>query len=134
MVLQTLPFPKVAALVFLVLVFFNLATSATGSGLALSLYTAKGLGPRDEPDRRLTIFWCVLFLVMPVGILLLERAIPGLNVLSTIQSMITVSSIPVFFVLMRFRLKLSSPHLIRQSPKRRIQKFSANKRTSARAS
>ncbi|WP_297609352.1 BCCT family transporter [uncultured Sutterella sp.] len=100
MVLQTLPFPKVAALVFLVLVFFNLATSATGSGLALSLYTAKGLGPRDEPDRRLTIFWCVLFLVMPVGILLLERAIPGLNVLSTIQSMITVSSIPVFFVLM----------------------------------
>lgn len=100
MVLQTLPFPKVAALVFLVLVFFNLATSATGSGIALSLYTAKGLGPRDEPDRRLTLFWCVLFLVMPVGILLLERAIPGLNVLSTIQSMITVSSIPVFFVLM----------------------------------
>lgn len=100
MVLQTLPFPKVAALVFLVLVFFNLATSATGSGIALSLYTARGLGPRDEPDRRLTLFWCVLFLVMPVGILLLERAIPGLNVLSTIQSMITVSSIPVFFVLM----------------------------------
>lgn len=104
MVLQTLPSPKVAVLVFLVLVFFNLAASATGSGLALSLWTAKELGPRDEPDRRLTIFWCVLFFVMPVGILLLERAIPGLivrsTILSTIQSMITVSSIPVFFVLM----------------------------------
>ena len=91
-------------LVVLVLVFFNLAASATGSGLALSLWTAKEPGPRDEPDRRLTIFWCVLFFVMPVGILLLERAIPGLivrsTILSTIQSMITVSSIPVFFVLM----------------------------------
>lgn len=104
MVLQTLPSPKVAVLVFLVLIFFNLAASATGSGLALSLWTAKELGPRDEPDRRLAIFWCVLFFVMPVGILLLERAIPGLivlsTILSTIQSMITVSSIPVFFVLM----------------------------------
>ena len=37
MVLQTLPSPKVAVLVFLVLIFFNLAASATGSGLALSL-------------------------------------------------------------------------------------------------
>lgn len=110
MVLQTLPSPKVAVLVFLVLVFFNLAASATGGGLALSLWTAKELGPRDEPDRRLTIFWCVLFFVMPVGILLLERAIPGLIVLSTIistiQSMITVSSIPVFFVLMALFIRV----------------------------
>lgn len=110
MMLQTLPSPKVAVLVFLVLIFFNLAASATGSGLALSLWTAKELGPRDEPDRRLTIFWCVLFFVMPVGILLLERAIPGLivlsTILSTIQSMITVSSIPVFFVLMALFIRV----------------------------
>lgn len=99
MVLQTLPLPKLAGLVFLVLVFFNLATSATGSGLALSMYTSKGLPADAEPDSRLTAFWCVLFLVLPVGVLLLERAIPGLNVLKTIQSLITVSSIPAIAVL-----------------------------------
>ena len=99
MVIQTLPLPKLAVFVFLVLIFFNLATSATGNGIALSLYTSKGIAREDEADPRFKAFWCMLFLVLPVGILLLERAIPGLNVLSTIQSMITVSSIPMFFVL-----------------------------------
>lgn len=65
----------------------------------MSLYTSKGIAREDEADPRFKAFWCMLFLVLPVGILLLERAIPGLNVLSTIQSMITVSSIPMFFVL-----------------------------------
>lgn len=99
MVIQTLPLPKLAVFVFLILIFFNLATSATGNGIALSLYTSKGIAREDEADPSFKAFWCMLFLVLPVGILLLERAIPGLNVLSTIQSMITVSSIPMFFVL-----------------------------------
>ena len=42
-------------------------------------------------------FWCFLFLVLPVGILLLEHNVEGLNVLQTIQSMITVSALPVLF-------------------------------------
>ena len=79
MVIQTLPLPKLAVFVFLVLIFFNLATSATGNGIALSLYTSKGIAREDEADPRFKAFWCMLFLVLHVGILLLERAIPGLT-------------------------------------------------------
>ena len=34
MVLETMPFPKLAIIVFMVLIFFNLATTATGNGTA----------------------------------------------------------------------------------------------------
>ena len=99
MVLKTLPLSSLAVVVFLLLIFFNLATSATGSGLALSIYTSKGLRRDEEPDARYKVFWCILFLVIPVGILILEKLIPGLNVLKTVQSMITVSAVPVLFTL-----------------------------------
>ena len=39
------------------------------------------------------------FMIIPVGILLLEHSVEGLNVLSTIQSLITISSLPVLVAL-----------------------------------
>lgn len=98
-VLQTLPFPKICIFVFLILIFFNLATSATANGTALSMYTSIGLKPDEEPNKWYKTFWCILFLIIPVGILLLEHTVDGLNVLSTIQSLITLSSLPVLVAL-----------------------------------
>lgn len=83
----------------MILIFFNLATSATANGTALSMYTSKGLKADEEPDSWYKTFWCVLFMIIPVGILLLEHSVEGLNVLSTIQSLITISSLPVLVAL-----------------------------------
>ena len=41
----------------------------------------------------------MFFLIIPVGILVLEHKVEGLNVLKTIQSMITISSLPVLVAL-----------------------------------
>jgi BCCT family betaine/carnitine transporter len=83
----------------MVLIFFNLATTATANGTALSMYTSVGLKADEEPHPWYKTFWCVLFLVIPVGVLVLEHNIEGLNVLKTIQSMITISSLPVLIAL-----------------------------------
>lgn len=99
MVLQSMPFSKLAIVVFMVLIFFNLATTATANGTALSMYTSVGLKADEEPHPWYKTFWCVLFLVIPVGVLVLEHNIEGLNVLKTIQSMITISSLPVLIAL-----------------------------------
>ena len=99
LVLQTMPLPKLCIFVFMILIFFNLATSATANGTALSMYTSKGLKADEEPDSWYKTFWCVLFMIIPVGILLLEHSVEGLNVLSTIQSLITISSLPVLVAL-----------------------------------
>ena len=94
-----MPFAKLCIVVFMVLIFFNLATTATGNGTALSMYTSVGLKPDEEPNPTYKTFWCVLFLIIPVGVLLLEHNVEGLNVLSTIQSMITISALPVLLAL-----------------------------------
>lgn len=99
LVLQTLPFAKLCIFVFMILIFFNLATTATASGTALSMYTSVGLKADEEPSSWYKTFWCLLFLVIPVGVLILEQAIDGLNVLKTIQSMITISALPVLIAL-----------------------------------
>ena len=100
MVLKEMPFAKLCIVVFFVLIFFNLATTCTANGTSLSMYTSKNLQGDEEPSPMFKTFWCFLFLVLPVGILLLEHNVEGLNVLQTIQSMITVSALPVLFGLL----------------------------------
>ncbi|ONI47984.1 BCCT transporter [Candidatus Epulonipiscium fishelsonii] len=98
-VLQTMPFSKICITIFAILIFFNLATSATANGTSLSMYTSSGLKADEEPNPWYKTFWCMMFLILPVGVLFLENSIEGLNVLSTIQSMTTVSSLPVLIAL-----------------------------------
>ena len=75
------------------------------------MYTSEGLSPDEEPNPWYKTFWCILFLILPVGVLFLEHNIEGLNVLSTIQSMTTVSSLPVlialYFLFASFRKALN---------------------------
>ena len=98
-VLQTLPFSKICMVIFMILIFFNLATSATANGTSLSMYTSIGLKSDEEPNPWYKTFWCMLFLILPVGVLFLENNIEGLDVLNTIQSMTTVSSLPVLIAI-----------------------------------
>ena len=98
-VLKTMPLAKICIFVFLILLFFNLASTVTANSTSLSMYTSVKLKADEEPNPWYKTFWCLLFLIIPVGILLLEHNVEGLNVLQTIQSMITISSLPVLVVL-----------------------------------
>ena len=97
--LRTLPLPTVSIIVFVVLIFFNLATTVTASGTSLAMLTSQGLKEEEEPNKWYKVFWSFLFLVIPVSILILEKNVPGLNVLNTIKSMTTVVAMPVIPVL-----------------------------------
>jgi len=99
MVLKTMPLAKLCIVTFLVLIFFNLATTITANGTSLSMYTSKGLKADEEPSAWFKTFWSVLLLVIPIGILILEHNVEGLNILKTIQSMITISAIPMLLVI-----------------------------------
>ncbi len=99
LILETMPLSKLCIGIFMILIFFNLATTATANGTSLSMYTSIGLKPEEEPNSLYKTFWCLLFLVIPVGILILENTIEELNVLSTVQSMITISSLLVLIAL-----------------------------------
>lgn len=97
--LSTLPLPTICIAVFLILVFFNLATTVTASGTSIAMLTSKGLKEDEEPNKWYKVFWSFLFMIMPVSILILEKNVEGLNILNTIKSMTTVVAMPVIFVL-----------------------------------
>ena len=98
-VLQTLPLASLAIIVFLVLIFFNLATSATAMATSLSILTSVGLKEDEEPNKYYKLFWSFIFLALPVSILFLEHNVEGLNILNTIKSLTTLYAIPVLFVM-----------------------------------
>lgn len=98
-VLQTLPFASLAIVVFLVLIFFNLATSATAMATSLSILTSVDLKEDEEPNKYYKLFWSFIFLALPVSILFLEHNVEGLNILNTIKSLTTLYAIPVLFVM-----------------------------------
>jgi len=98
-VLKTMPLSVIAVIVFLILIFFNLATSATATSTVISMITSDGLKKDEEPNKWYKVFWSLSFLVLPIGILFLEKTVQGLSVLKTLQSVTTVIAIPMLFVL-----------------------------------
>ncbi|MDL2226200.1 BCCT family transporter [Deltaproteobacteria bacterium OttesenSCG-928-M10] len=98
--LKTLPLSGLVIVVFIVLLFFNLATTCTANSTIVAMLTSQGVKEDEEPNTWYKVFWGVIFLLLPVGILILERQVPGVKILGTLQSVTGVISIPMFFILM----------------------------------
>lgn len=97
-VLKTLPLSQIAMFVFMILIFLNLATSCTSNATVVATLSSKNLKYGEEPNKFLKVVWACLFLAIPVSLLFLERVVPGLSLLETLQSVTTVVAIPMFFV------------------------------------
>lgn len=97
-ILKTLPLSGVVIVVFLILLFFNLATTVTAHATSVSILTSKGLRGNDEPNASYKTMWGLLFLLIPLAVLILEKNVPGLNILKTLQSLTVVFAIPVFII------------------------------------
>ncbi|AKN32894.1 BCCT transporter [Clostridium carboxidivorans P7] len=98
-VLKTLPLSGAAIAVYMAVVFITLACGATAASTVVSILTSKNLKNDEEPNKWYKVFWAFLVLLLPVSILFLEHMVPGLNVLTTIQSVTSVFAIPMLFVI-----------------------------------
>lgn len=98
-VLKTLPLSSLAIVVYMAVVFITLACGATAASTVVATLTSKNLKNDEEPASWYKVFWAFLVLLLPVGILFLERMVPGLNVLTTIQSVTTIMAIPLSAVI-----------------------------------
>lgn len=97
-VLKTMPFTQVVILVFLVLIFFNLATSAISVSTVVAMLTSKNLKDNEEPNKWFKVLWGCIFMVLPVSILYMEHVIETLDILGILQSFTSVFGVPMFFV------------------------------------
>ncbi|KOS69051.1 BCCT transporter [Lysinibacillus contaminans] len=97
-VLKTMPLSTIAIIVFVILVFFNLATSATSVSTVVAMLTSKNLKADEEPNKWFKVMWGCIFMVLPVAILYLENVVDGLNILGILQSFTSIFGIPMLFV------------------------------------
>lgn len=98
-VLQSLPLSAIAIVVYMVVVFITLACGATAASTVVATLTSKNLKNDEEPASWYKVFWGFLVLLLPLGILCLEQFVPGLNVLTTIQSVTSLIVIPLLLVI-----------------------------------
>lgn len=80
----------IALLVITMIAFY--ATTFDTLTMVISCYTYKELPPKEEPDKKVRIFWSVMFLVIPIALIFHENSI------RTLQSIAIISAFPIGIV------------------------------------
>lgn len=93
-IIAHLPVPSAFMLAFIVLIFLNIATSATSSAATAAIMTSKNLDTTEEPSFLFKLFWIVMTFAIPVGFLLIENA-TGIEALGIIKSFNNVMYLPL---------------------------------------
>ena len=92
-VLQTLPFPKFAILLYLVVIILFLATTLDSCSYTLASTVSKGLKEGEEPKRGLKVVWCLLGVAIPLAI-----TFAGTDI-NTIKSVVLATGLPLVIIL-----------------------------------
>jgi len=92
-ILETLPLSKLVMLVVALVMALLLSTSLDSTTLITGAFCQRGLKPDELPDRRLRVFWGILLIVLPVGLLFAE------NSLNNLQSIAIIGALPVSVIM-----------------------------------
>ena len=98
-IISRLPAPTLFMIGFIILIFLNIATSATSSAATAAIMTSKNLGTTEEPSFLFKLFWIAMTFAIPVGFLLIENA-TGIQALSIIKSFNNVMYLPLIALLL----------------------------------
>ena len=92
-ILGALPFSKIAIAILAITMVLFYSTSFDTLTLIASAYSYKSISPDEEPDRRIRVFWAILFILLPIGLLFSENTMYGL------QSVSIIAAFPVGIVI-----------------------------------
>ena len=70
------------------------ATSFDTLTLIASNYSYKKISPEEEPDKRIRIFWAIMFILFPVGLIFSDNSMYGL------QSVSIIAAFPVGIIIL----------------------------------
>ena len=90
-ILQTLPLPKAASLLFVLVSVIFLATTIDSSAYILASATTRSLRGDEQPARWNRVTWAVIFLVFAL-------ALTRIGGLQTMQTAIVLTGLPMIFV------------------------------------
>lgn len=92
-VFETMPLAKagIALLAITMIAFY--ATSFDALTMVASSYSYRSLGPDEEPDRRVKLFWAILLMLLPIALIFAE------NSMANLQTVSIIAAFPIGFIL-----------------------------------
>lgn len=91
-IFETLPLPAVALLLLFITMIAFYSTTFDALTMVVSSYSYKEMKEEQEPDKRIRVFWAVLFILFPIALIFAE------NSLSSLQSVAIIAAFPIGIV------------------------------------
>lgn len=92
-VIKTLPCAPLILVLLLVTMIAFYATSFDSIALTASCYSYRKLGENENPSRTIQLMWCILLIVLPIGLVFSESS------MSNLQSVSIVAAFPIGIVI-----------------------------------
>jgi len=93
-VFETLPFTTLALLMLALNMIIFYATTFDALTMVVSKYSYKELHEHEEPSKKMRIFWSVLFIILPTGLIFSESALHNL------QSVAIIAAFPIGIIIL----------------------------------
>ena len=91
--IKTLPCAPLILVLLLVTMIAFYATSFDSIALTASCYSYRKLGENENPSRTIQLMWCILLIVLPIGLVFSESS------MSNLQSVSIVAAFPIGIVI-----------------------------------
>ena len=92
-VIKTLPCAPLILVLLLITMIAFYATSFDSIALTASCYSYRKLGENESPSKFIQLIWCILLIVLPIGLVLSESS------MSNLQSVSIVAAFPIGIVI-----------------------------------
>lgn len=92
-VVKTLPFGKVALVLYLAVIVLFLATTLDACSFTLSSTVSKKFKANEEPNKKLKFAWCIVLILIPIAVSYIGTDI------DTIKSIVLATGLPLVILL-----------------------------------
>lgn len=93
-VFKTLPLPKVGLLLLAVTMIAFYSTTFDALTMVISSYSYKKLDVSEEPNKKVRVFWAIIFIILPIALIFAE------NTLYSLQSVSIIAAFPIGFIIL----------------------------------
>ncbi len=86
-IVETLPMSKIFMILICITMISFYSTTFDALTMVVSSYSYKKLKIGEEPDKKVRVFWAVLFILLPIALLFSEKTIHALQSISVIAAL-----------------------------------------------
>ena len=92
-IFEHLPLPTVGLILLVLAMIAFYASTFDALTMVIASYSVKNIGQDEEPGKKLRIFWCVVFIVLPIALLFNQ------STLSLLQTLSICAAFPIMLII-----------------------------------